>query len=118
MANKGYNININASKMGGVVITTAKGNRALMLPLDGETVREYEGKGYISASVWVSDEADQYGNHIGIQARLSKAQTEAKEKAPYIGNGKQFYPKTDAQAASPQPQSSQAMTTKEDDLPF
>jgi hypothetical protein len=115
--NKGYNISLQAtSKMGGALITTAKGNRALLLQVDGSTVVEKDGQAYVNLTAWISDTADQYGNHVGIQARISKAEKEAGGKAPYVGNGKQFYPQVE-QASAPVAQAP-SIPTPEEDLPF
>jgi hypothetical protein len=114
--NKGYNISLQAtSKMGGAIFTTPKGNRALLLLIDGSTVVEKDGQVYVNLTAWLSDTPDQYGNHIGIQSRISKESQEAGNKAPYVGNGKQFYPKP--VEVSPQiPQA--AAISADDDLPF
>jgi hypothetical protein len=113
--NKGYNISLKAtSKMGGAILTTPKGNRALLLLIDGSTVVEKDGQVYINLTAWVSDTPDQYGKHVGIQSRISKESQEAGNKAPYVGDGKQFYPKP----VEVSPQIPQAAATDSDDLPF
>ena len=89
---KGYNLGLNAEKLNGVLITTKQGNRALVIPIDDKTVVEKEGKAYINLTLWASDDADQYGNHLSAQKKMSKEERDAGEKAEYIGNGKQFYP--------------------------
>jgi hypothetical protein len=117
-SNKGYNISLQAtSKMGGALITTAKGNRALLLQVDGSTVVEKDGQAYINLSAWISETPDQYGNHVGIQARISKESQEAGNKAPYVGNGKQFYPKLE-QASAPVSTAPIASIPGDDGLPF
>jgi hypothetical protein len=113
--NKGYNISLQAtSKMGGAIFTTPKGNRALLLLIDGSTVVEKDGQVYVNLTAWVSDNPDQYGNHIGIQSRISKESQDAGNKPPYVGNGKQFYPKP----VEISPQIPQAAATDSDGLPF
>jgi len=115
-SNKGYNISLQAtSKMGGALITTAKGNRALLLQVDGSTVVEKDGQAYVNLTAWISDTADQYGNHVGIQARISKESQDAGNKPPYVGNGKQFYPKVE-QASAPVATAPSIPTPE--DLPF
>ena len=102
--------------MGGALITTAKGNRALLLQVDGSTVVEKDGQAYVNLTAWISDTADQYGNHVGIQARISKESQDAGNKAPYVGNGKQFYPKVE-QASEPVAQAA-SIPTPDESLPF
>jgi len=62
------------------------------------------GAKYINITVWVNDEADQYGNNASIQ-------TGGKEDKVYIGNLKDYV----KDGATAKPASS---GSDEDDLPF
>ena len=49
----------------------------------------YEGKmgKYLSVTIFVNDEVDQYGNNASIIISQTKEQRDAKEPRVYLGNG-------------------------------
>ena len=81
------------------------------IPKDKITTSEKNGKKYLNITVWLNDDADQYGNIGSLQVSQSKAEREAGEKKQYIGNFKKPHG-----AAVPQSNGSESISN--DDLPF
>ena len=53
-----------------------------------------DGKAYINADLWINDSLDNYGNLGSLSITQTKEQRERKDKKTYIGNVKDFNPKT------------------------
>lgn len=66
---------------------------------------------YANLTMWISEEADQYGNHISIQQSLSKEEREAGNDKIYLGNGKIYSSDGGSAPAS-------TGSTSSEDLPF
>ena len=58
------------------------------IPKDKITTSEKNGKKYLNITVWLNDDADQYGNIGSLQVSQSKQERESGEKKVYIGNFK------------------------------
>lgn len=82
------------------------------IPKDKITTSEKNGKKYLNITVWLNDDADQYGNIGSLQVSQSKQEREAGEKKQYIGNFKK------PQGAAPAPQSNGSESLSDDSLPF
>lgn len=81
--------------------------------------RLYKGKKgtYLSADIWINDDADEYGNHGSISLQQSKEERDAKAKKVYIGSAKKVYG-WDGQASSAPKQQAAAAGEDDDDIPF
>ena len=87
---------------------------------------------YITVSVFVNDEKDDYGNHGMIRQDLGKERREAGEKGPILGNVTRIYnqdskprqPQAPAmneqarQAQRPAPRQERAYDDRADEIPF
>lgn len=69
------------------------------------------GAEYYNFTILVNDTPDQYGKDVQLKESQTKEQREAKEKAPFIGNGKTVYT-SEVKQDTTQP------TKGESDLPF
>ncbi len=49
-------------------------------------VGKSNGKHYVSLSIWINDEADEYQNNGSFSLRQSQQQREKQEKKRYVGN--------------------------------
>ena len=67
---------------------------------------------YANLTIWVNDEADQFGNTVSIQQSLSKEEREGGSAKIYLGNGKTF----EGGSAAPSAPSTASDSTS--DLPF
>jgi len=73
---------------------------------------------YLDATVFVDlGEADQYGNHGMITQDVTKAEKDAGQKGPILGNCKVFWRDEQTEATSQQPAPA-AVVDDDDDLPF
>ena len=123
MSQKVYAGSLALTKMKSAVITTKKGNKAILLPIDENFFTEKDGSIYLSVSVVVRDEQDQYGQNGFISQKLSTEKNKelgaekAKEiQLPILGNIKHFENNND-NAGSVQVQG-QIDPEEHDDLPF
>lgn len=66
-----------------VLEAAKKGNSAFSKGKDGTL--------YFNATIWLNEEADQYGNIMSVQ--LNPKKDSPKEDRPYIGNAKAYTPK-------------------------
>lgn len=87
-------------------IDLTKIDKTLIVSTDKNGQPFQNGAKYLNISLWLSEEADQYGNHISIQIGNSK------ETRKYIGNAKAYVPR-DQQQSAPIPKDEPT-----DDLPF
>ena len=85
------------------------------IPKEKITTSEKNGKKYLNISIWVNDEADNFGNVGSIQVSQTKEEREAKAQKTYIGNFKE--PKPAANAA-PTLQRAESVAPDLSDLPF
>jgi len=112
------------TKMQSSVITTKKGNKCILLPIDQNYFTEKDGAVYLNVSVIVRDEADQYGQHGFISQKLDSAKYKelGKEAAqaiqlPILGNIKDFGNSSNDSAGATHIQ--EPISPEEsDDLPF
>lgn len=65
------------------------------------------GAKYLNVTIWVNEEADKYGNQIGIKAG-------SKDNSYFIGNAKEYEKKEVSHRPTPTP----IENFPEDDLPF
>lgn len=80
------------------------------IPKEKITTSEKNGKKYLSISVWINDEPDQFNNNASIQVSQSKEERESGGKKSYIGNLKY--------AQKPQDSASVKVPDLLEDLPF
>lgn len=97
MSQKVYAGSLALTKMKSAVITTKKGNKAILLPIDENYFTEKDGAIYLNVSVIVREEQDQYGQNGFISQKLptDKYKELGAEKAkeiqlPILGNIKDF----------------------------
>lgn len=97
MSDKRLSGSIVLTKLESAIITTKKGNKAILIPLDSNYLTEKDGAVYMSVGVVVKEEADQYGQNGFISQNLStdKYKELGKEEAgkiklPILGNIKDF----------------------------
>lgn len=94
---KSYAGSIALTKMKHAVITTAKGTRAILLPIDDNFLTEKDGAVYMNVGVVTKTESDQYGQNGFISHKISSEKYKelgselAKDiKLPILGNIKDF----------------------------
>lgn len=97
MSDKRLSGSIALTKLQSAVITTKKGNKAILIPIDANYLIEKDGAIYLNVGVVVRDEQDQYGQNgfISHQLGSDKYKEIGKEKAqelklPILGNIKDF----------------------------
>ena len=76
---------------------------------------------YLSITITINDEADQFGNQGPIVVAQTKEERDAKEKKTYLGNVQVVWTNGDNVAAAPrndQPQQAPQPVAVEEDLPF
>lgn len=56
--------------------------------IDKSKITEKNGKKYYNISIFIKDEADQYGNSLAIAENQTKEESTAKVPKNYLGNGK------------------------------
>jgi 3-deoxy-D-manno-octulosonic-acid transferase len=85
------------TKLKSAIITTKKGAKCLLIPIDANYFSEKDGVVYLNCSVIVRDEQDQYGQNGFISQKLDAEKykelgaEKAKEiKLPILGNIKNF----------------------------
>lgn len=122
MANKIYSGSIALTKLQSVIITTKKGTKSILIPIDSNYLEENNGAIYLPVNVVVRPEKDQYGQDGLISQKLpsTKYKELGKEKAneielPILGNIKDFSNVGDSAGAT---QVAGNIDPEEDDLPF
>ena len=85
------------TKLQSAIITTKKGSKCLLIPIDANYLTEKDGAVYLNCSVVVREESDQYGQNGFISQKLDASKykelgaEKAKEiKLPILGNIKDF----------------------------
>ena len=97
MAQKIYSGSLALTKLKSAIITTKKGNRAIVIPIDENYLIEKDGAIYLPISVIAREQEDQYGQHGFISQSVSSekykelGKDKVKELAlPILGNIKTF----------------------------
>ena len=97
MSQKIYSGSLALTKLKSAIITTKKGNRAIVIPIDENYLTEKDGSIYLPISVIAKDEQDQYGQNGFISQSVSSekykelGKDKVKELAlPILGNIKTF----------------------------
>lgn len=111
------------TKLQSAIITTKKGAKCLLIPIDANHFTEKDGAVYLNCSVIVRDEQDQYGQNGFISQKLDAEKykalgaEKAKEiKLPILGNIKHFENSGNDSAGVAQIDGQ--VNPEEDDLPF
>lgn len=111
------------TKLKSAVITTKKGNKAILLPIADNFFTEKDGAVYLNVSVIVRDEQDQYGQNGFISQKLSSddykrlgAETAKNTPLPILGNIKDFGGSAGDSANATHVDA--PVNPEEDDLPF
>lgn len=124
MSQKNYSGSIALTKMQSAIITTKKGTKAILLPIDANYLTEKDGAVYLNVGVVVRDEQDQYGQNGFISHKLSteKYKELGAEKAkevnlPILGNIKDFTGSSQNDSGGATQVQGQ-VNPEEDDLPF
>ena len=97
MSDKRLSGSIALTKLESAIITTKKGNKAILIPIDSNYLTEKDGSIYLNIGVVVREAQDQYGQNGFISHQLSSDKykelgaEKAKEiKLPILGNIKDF----------------------------
>ena len=97
MSQKIYSGSLALTKLKSAIITTKKGNRAIVIPIDENYLIEKDGAIYLPISVIAREQEDQYGQHGFISQSVSSekykelGKDKVKELAlPILGNIKTF----------------------------
>ena len=121
---KVYAGSIALTKLQSAIITTKKGAKCLLIPIEKNYLTEKDGSIYLNCNVVVREQPDQYGQDGFISQKLDTETYKAlgKEKAneiklPILGNIKHF---TNSQNDSAGTTTIEALINPEDDddLPF
>lgn len=121
---KNYAGSIALTKLQSAIITTKKGAKCLLIPIEKNYLTEKDGAIYMNCNVVVKDEIDQYGNHGFISQKMNTETYKSlgKEKAneiklPILGNIKNFVGQNNDNAGTTTIEA--PMNPEEDDdLPF
>ena len=85
--------------------------------IDKSKITEKNGKKYYNISIFVKDEADQYGNSLAIAENQTKEESTAKVPKKYLGNGKLNW-SDNAQNVNKPDTKKEVVKEELDDLPF
>lgn len=55
--------------------------------LDKTKIVQGKKGSYYPVTVWINDAVDQFGYNVSVQTKITKEESEAGQKATYIGNG-------------------------------
>jgi hypothetical protein len=112
------------TKLQSAIITTKKGAKCLLIPIDKNYLTEKEGAIYLNCSVIIREEKDQYGQDGFISQKLdsetykSLGSEKAKEiKLPILGNIKNFVGQNNDNAGTTTIEAP-INPEEDDDLPF
>lgn len=107
MSDKRLSGSIALTKLQSAVITTKKGNKAILIPIDANYLIEKDGAIYLNVGVVIKEEQDQYGQNgfISHQLGSDKYKELGKEAAqalnlPILGNVKDFSSSNDSAGAT------------------
>lgn len=123
MSQKVYAGSIALTKLQSAIITTKKGTKSILLPIENNFFTDKDGAVYLNVNVIVKEDADQYGQHGFISQKLDseKYKEIGSEKAkdialPILGNIKHFSNNNDSANAT---YIEEPVNPEEDDnLPF
>lgn len=97
MSQKVYSGSLALTKLQSAIITTKKGAKCLLIPIEANYFTEKDGAVYLNCSVVIRDEQDQYGQDGFVSQKLDTEKykelgaEKAKEiKLPILGNVKHF----------------------------
>lgn len=76
-----------------------------------------KGGKYLSLTIWVNEEVDQYGNNVSVEQSLTKEEREGGAKKLYLGNGK-TWGGGGGSASKPPATVSQPSSEEVDEIPF
>ena len=123
MSQKIYSGSLSLTKLKSAIITTKKGNRAIVIPIEENFLVEKDGAIYLAISVIARTEQDQYGQNGFISQSVSSetykelGKDKVKELAlPILGNIKTFG--NGGNDSSGATQFEGQTDPEEDDLPF
>ena len=112
------------TKLQSAIITTKKGAKCLLIPIEANHFTEKDGAVYLNCSVIVRDEPDQYGQNGFVSQKLDTEKYKAlgaaiaKEiKLPILGNIKHFENSGNDSAGATEMQGS-VDPENDTDLPF
>jgi len=125
MSQKNYSGSLALTKMKCAIITTKKGNKAILLPIDENYLTEKDGAVYLNIGVVTRDEPDQYGQNGFVSHKLSteKYKELGAEKAkevqlPILGNIKDFSSGGAGDSAGATQVQGEVNPEESDDIPF
>ena len=80
---KNYAGSIALTKLQSAIITTKKGAKCILIPIESNYLNEKDGAVYLNCNVVVREEVDQYGNHGFISQKMNSERYKelGKEKA-------------------------------------
>lgn len=121
---KNYAGSIALTKLQSAIITTKKGAKCILIPIEANFLTEKDGAIYMNCTAVIREEVDQYGQHGFISQKMSpeKYKELGAEKAkeitlPILGNLKNFSNNSNDSAGATQIE--EPMNAEEsDDLPF
>ena len=120
---KNYAGSIALTKLQSAIITTKKGAKCILIPIESNYLTEKDGAVYMNCNVVVRDEVDQYGQNGFIAQKLDSDSYKklGKEKAneiklPILGNIKHFAAQNNDNAGTTYV--AEPINPEEDDLPF
>lgn len=97
MSQKIFNGSLSLTKLKSALITTKKGNRAIVIPIDENYLVEKDGAVYLPVTVLTKDDQDQYGQNgfisqsVGSETYKELGKDKVKELGlPILGNIKNF----------------------------
>lgn len=111
-----YVIQFNFKKMAQIINASID-----LTKISKSKIVEKNGKKWLSLSIVVNDEPDQYGNTVQISENQSQEERSEKAKKNYLGNGKVVWAgasKTSTPAPAPKQETKQNEPWSNDDLPF
>ncbi len=120
---KNYAGSIALTKLESAIITTKKGAKCILIPINANYLTEKDGSVYMNCNVVVREEVDQYGQNGFIAQKLDSEtyKTLGKDKAneiklPILGNIKHFAAQNNDNAGTTHV--AEPINPEEDDLPF
>ena len=123
MSQKNYAGSIALTKLQSAIITTKKGAKCILIPINANYLTEKDGAVYMNCNVVVRDEVDKYGQNGFIAQKLDSETYKSlgKEKAneiqlPILGNIKNFAMQNNDNVGAVTFDA--PINPEEDDLPF
>ena len=123
MSQKNYAGSIALTKLQSAIITTKKGAKCILIPINANYLTEKDGAVYMNCNVVVRDEVDKYGQNGFIAQKLDSETYKSlgKEKAneihlPILGNIKNFAMQNNDNVSAVTFDA--PINPEEDDLPF